>query len=169
MIEGFRRIAGEERESLIGKCQENGWLMRNGFAWQDDPFLEDYPYDFAATDDVERLRGALAEGNWAIRQGFAYKDLCFVQQVDGGDEWWSLKKDGGGWTAFDSISFERMAAQPELFRASIGRMASCTPEECREGKWRASELAQRASRARGASPALQPGRTAPERKGPSHG
>lgn len=169
MIEGFRKIAGEERESLIAKCQENGWLMREGFAWQDDPFLEDYPYDFAVTDDVERLRGALSQGNWAIRQGFAYKDLCFVQQVDGGDEWWSLKRDGGGWTAFDSISFERMAAQPEPFEAAIERMASCTPEECREGKWRAADLGQRAARARSANSALRPGHFVPERKEPTHG
>lgn len=169
MIEGFRKIAGEERESLIGKCQENGWLMREGFAWQDDPFLEDYPYDFAATDDVERLRGALAQGNWAIRQGFAYKDLCFVQQVDGGDEWWSLKRDGGGWTAFDSISFERMAAKPEAFESAIERMASCTPAECREGKWRASGLALRAEQARSANAARAAGQAVPERKEPVHG
>ena len=168
MLEGFREIAGEERESLVAKCQENGWLMRNGFAWQDDPFLEDYPYDFAITDDVERLRGAFAQGNWAIRQGFAYRDLCFVQQVDGGDEWWSLKRCATGWTAFDSCSFERMAQEPERFRANIENMARMTPEECREGKWHVSKLDLKAERARGANAAQEPGQIVPDRKERAH-
>lgn len=169
MTEGFRRVIGEERESLVAKCQENGWLMQGGYAWQDDPFLEDYPYDFRATEDVESLLRAIAQGNWAIRQGLAYKDLCFVQQVNGGDEWWSLKRDGDGWAAFDSISFERMAEQPERFRASIEAMAACTPAECREGRWRASDLELRAAHARSANAARAAGQIVPARKEPVHG
>ena len=30
-----------QREELVEKCQENGWLKVGGFDWQDDPFLEE--------------------------------------------------------------------------------------------------------------------------------
>ena len=41
---------------------------------------------------MEELRGFFTHGNWALRQGIVYEDLAFVQQVDGGDEWWTLKR-----------------------------------------------------------------------------
>ena len=69
-MDGFERITGREHDGLVEKCQENGWLKVGGFDWQDDPFLEEYPYEFSRTDSVDRLREALGSGNWAIRQGF---------------------------------------------------------------------------------------------------
>ena len=70
------------RRSLYLKCQENGWLMVGGYSWQDDPWLEEYPYEFSEVGDVEGLREAFRQGNWSIRQGFLYDDLAFVNQVD---------------------------------------------------------------------------------------
>ena len=32
------------KRELADKCQENGWLRRGGYPWQDDPYLEEYPY-----------------------------------------------------------------------------------------------------------------------------
>ena len=104
-MDGFERITGREHDGLVEKCQENGWLKVGGFDWQDDPFLEEYPYEFSRTDSVDRLREALGSGNWAIRQGFCYRDLAFIQQVNGGDEWWTLKRVGDAWTGFESWSF----------------------------------------------------------------
>ena len=138
-MDGFERITGREHDGLVEKCQENGWLKVGGFDWQDDPFLEEYPYEFSRTDSVDRLREALGSGNWAIRQGFCYRDLAFIQQVNGGDEWWTLKRDGDAWTGFESD------------------MCEATPEQCRSGEWahlreKAPEpLAQRAASAREAS------------------
>ena len=127
-MDGFERITGREHEELVEKCQENGWLKVGGFDWQDDPFLEEYPYEFSRTDSVDRLREALASGNWAIRQGFCYRDLAFIQQVNGGDEWWTLKRDGDAWTGFESWSFGAIAQEPERFeramRAASAREAS---------------------------------------------
>ena len=60
--DGFERITGREHEELVEKCQENGWLKVGGFDWQDDPFLEEYPYEFSRTDSVDRLREALGSG-----------------------------------------------------------------------------------------------------------
>lgn len=140
-MDGFERISGREHEELVEKCQENGWLKVGGFDWQDDPFLEEYPYEFSRTDSVDRLREALGSGNWAIRQGFCYRDLAFIQQVNGGDEWWTLKRDGDAWTSFESWSFGAIAQEPERFERAMRDMCEATPEP----------LAQRAASAREAS------------------
>lgn len=156
-MDGFERITGREHEELVEKCQENGWLKVGGFDWQDDPFLEEYPYEFSRTESVDRLREALGSGNWAIRQGFCYRDLAFIQQVNGGDEWWTLKRDGDAWTGFESWSFGAIAQEPERFERAMRDMCEATPEQCRSGEWahlheKAPEpLAQRAASAREAS------------------
>ncbi len=62
------------KRELADKCQENGWLRRGGYPWQDDPYLEEYPYEFAKAGSVEELRGFFAHGNWALRQ-MMYEDL----------------------------------------------------------------------------------------------
>lgn len=156
-MDGFERITGREHEGLVEKCQENGWLKVGGFDWQDDPFLEEYPYEFSRTESLDRLREALGSGNWAIRQGFCYRDLAFIQQVNGGDEWWTLKRDGDAWTGFESWSFGAIAQEPERFERAMRDMCEATPEQCRSGEWarlheKAPEpLAQRAASAREAS------------------
>ena len=100
------------KRELADKCQENGWLRRGGYPWQDDPYLEEYPYEFAKAGSVEELRGFFAHGNWALRQGIVYEDLAFVQQVDGGDEWWTLKRTDSGWLAFERLEY--MEAVPSI-------------------------------------------------------
>ncbi len=49
------------------KCRENGWLKVGGFDWQDDPFLEEYPYEFSRTESVDSFarRSARATGPYA--------------------------------------------------------------------------------------------------------
>lgn len=79
-------IDNETAEKLERKCQENGWLMRGGYDWQDDPYLEEYPYEFCTAPDMESLASFFEHGNWAIRQGIVFDDLAFIQQVNGGDE-----------------------------------------------------------------------------------
>lgn len=125
------RVDEETKDSLVAKCQENGWLKRGGYDWQDDPYLEEYPYEFARIEDMEALRQTLGGGNWAIRQGFLYKDLAFIQQVNGGDEWWTLKKTGDGWLDFESWSFEGVAKDYHEFARAITSMHVATPEECK--------------------------------------
>lgn len=65
-MDGFERITGPEHDGLVEKCQENGWLKVGGFDWQDDPFLEEYPYEFSRTESLDRLREALGSGSWAM-------------------------------------------------------------------------------------------------------
>lgn len=64
-------------------------------------------------------------------QGIVYEDLAFVQQVDGGDEWWTLKRTDSGWLAFESWSFGRIVQEPERFSHAIECMHRATPEQCK--------------------------------------
>lgn len=107
-------LEGERYEALVGKCQENGWLRRGGYAWQGDPYLEEYPYSFQVIDGIDALREAFASGNYAIRQGFVYEDLAFVRQMNGGDEWWTRKLAGDGDKAGDWVDFESWSFGPVL-------------------------------------------------------
>ena len=122
----------EERDSLVLKCQENGWLKRGGFDWQDDPYLEDYPYEFSRASTIDDLSDFFRSGNWAIRQGVLFGDLAFVNQVNGGDEWWTLKRDfDGSWVQFESMSLGRIASDRSDFIRHIACMQIATIEECR--------------------------------------
>lgn len=134
------QIGERTYRSLVAKCQKNGWIMKDGYPWQDDPYLEEYPYKFAECTSLEDLRRAFAHGNWAIRQGFLYDDLAFVQQVDGGDEWWTLKRvadngDISDWLAFESWTFEpsanyRAGSQADQFTNAIRSMQMAAPAQC---------------------------------------
>ena len=66
-MEGFAPITGEEHELLVAKCQENGWLKRGGYDWQDDPFMEEYPYEFSKAESIEDLRNAFAQAGLRLR------------------------------------------------------------------------------------------------------
>lgn len=127
----LEQVSQWEKESLTEKCQENGWLRRGGYDWQDDPWLEDYLYDFVRAKNLDDLRSFFSHGNWAIRQGVLFRDLAFVQQVNGGDEWWTLKRDGENWVAFESWSFGNISEDLMRFSRAITSMEMATPEQCR--------------------------------------
>lgn len=125
-------LTDEEQKVLEAKCQENGWLKRGGFDWQDDPYMEEYPYEFDRCFTMQDLQDFFKQGNWGIRQGVVYGDLAFIQQVNGGDEWWTLKKDeAGNWHDFESISFKRIAGDISELTRYIAGMRIATVEECK--------------------------------------
>ena len=124
-------VTPEEQKALEAKCQENGWLKRGGFDWQDDPWMEEYPYEFDRCFTMQDLQDFFKQGNWGIRQGVVYGDLAFIQQVNGGDEWWTLKRTDSGWLAFESWSFGRIVQEPERFSHAIECMHRATPEQCK--------------------------------------
>lgn len=125
-------VTEEERESLIEKCQENSWLKRGGYDWQDDPWLEEYPYDFSRIPTIQDLADYFSSGNWTIRQGVLFGDLAFIQQVNGGDEWWTLKKlPDGSWLNFESYTMSFILPDMSRFTRAIASMQLATPEECK--------------------------------------
>lgn len=125
-------VAEATAHELEEKCQENAWLKRGGYAWQDDPYLEEHPYSFVQVGDIEDLVAFLESGNWSIRSGVVCGDLAFIQQDDGGDEWWTLKRFEDGWLGFESISCERIIRRdPEEFRRMVASMRLASAEQCR--------------------------------------
>lgn len=97
-------------EELTAKQQENDWL-RNRDA-EDGVYTKyptsDYCYTYYECLSIEELRKAFLRGNWAIRQCFTYRNLAFINQMNGGDEWWTLKKfEDGRLLRFESITMIR--------------------------------------------------------------
>lgn len=129
-------LTEEEQRSLEAKCQENDWLKRGGIAWEDDPYMEEYPYSFDRCFSMQDLQDFFKQGNWPIRKGVVYGDLAFIQQVNGGDEWWTLKKDeAGNWHDFESICFKQIAGDISELTRHIAGMRLATVEECIDHKY----------------------------------
>lgn len=55
--------------------------------------------------DVDALAERLVQGNWCVGQGFAVGNVCFLNQVDGGDEWLVIRDS----LPFESYTFETEA------------------------------------------------------------
>jgi len=75
---------------------ENLWISEA----QDPPFNE---LSFRICQDfrelVERL---LHSGRWGLGQAFALENICFINQLDGGDEWLTIR----GAVPFESITMQ---------------------------------------------------------------
>lgn len=100
MRENEATIFDRDCRQIILTCNKNPWL-RNFAEYP----LEDYPYTFEQITSAEDLRTVMYHGNMAIRTGYLYEDLAFVQQVNGGDEWLTFKKEDGVYKSFENISF----------------------------------------------------------------
>uniref|UniRef100_A0A6M3LSX9 Uncharacterized protein n=1 Tax=viral metagenome TaxID=1070528 RepID=A0A6M3LSX9_9ZZZZ len=111
-LEPGRKFKSEHftEEELTAKQQGNDWL-RNKDA-EDGVYTEyptyDYSYTYYECNTLEELKKVFLYGNWSIRQCFTYKNLAFINQINAGDEWWTLKKfEDGRLLAFDSITMIR--------------------------------------------------------------
>jgi len=130
------------QKELEHKCQENPWLKTFGIEFSEDPFMElDYSYCFTEAKTIEELKEQFKHGNWAIRQGFIFKNLAFINQVNGGDEWWTVKKfPDGELVAFESISCEHIIEDDGIryssgvvvsFEDLMNALLQATKEQCR--------------------------------------
>jgi hypothetical protein len=119
-----RELDEVTHKQLARACQDNPWLKVGGIDFEDDPFMEnDYGYEFTEFDSIEELEEFFDHGNWAIRQGAVYKDLAFINQVNGGDEWWTLKNFDGEWIDFESITFRGIIKRgdfPDYIESLLG-------------------------------------------------
>ena len=70
-IPRLQRVDKETAEGLVAKCQENGWLKRGGYAWQDDPYLEEYPYEFAKAGRTLKSDGS----DWIDFESWSFDDI----------------------------------------------------------------------------------------------
>ena len=124
-------VKGDLLERLKKKCQENPWIKVGGYEFEPNGFCCEHDYEYGLTrfDDIDMLRAFFEHGNWSIRQGVQYRDLIFVQQCNGGDEWWTLKVIDDKLVAFESITM-RLVVERGGFNDLIERMVRATPEQC---------------------------------------
>lgn len=123
------------KDEITEKMQHNDWLKRGGVDFAEDPCMEsDYRFgNYYVCNTIEELKKAFLFGNWAIRQGFLYQNLGFINQVNGGDEWWTIKKfEDGKIVAFESMSMKRIIeSHPEgYFEDLIAQLLKASKEQC---------------------------------------
>jgi hypothetical protein len=92
-----------------------------------DPPFNTQSFHECANDD--ELLDKLSRGNWSLGQAFYVGHLCFIQQVDGGDEWLSIKQGA----PFDSISFGRIIRREgrEAAQVILDQIRGASVERCR--------------------------------------
>lgn len=112
----MQEIEGKEKEDLIAICQKNGWLKYDGYEFQDGSFSEEeYGYNFLRCERRLDLMNYLEHVSWAIRDGFLFEDMAFIQQVNGGDEYWTLINQNGKWIDYESVTFRPSIERGEFY------------------------------------------------------
>lgn len=112
----MQEIEAEEKKKLVAKCQKNGWLKHKGYDFQNGFFSEEeYGYHFLRCEKRLDLMNYLNHVSWAIRDGFLYEDMAFIQQVNGGDEYWTLINLNGKWVDYESVTFKPSIERGEFY------------------------------------------------------
>jgi hypothetical protein len=105
--------------------RENPWIAE---AW-DPPFSE---RSFHECKTVDELIEKLDHGNWCLGQAFYLGDVCFINQVNGGDEWLVIKQD----CAFESFTTRPLIHDPLYpFKRLIEDIQKATLEQCRNHEY----------------------------------
>jgi len=101
---------------------ENPWIVEA----DDPPFSE---RSFHECKTADELIEKLDHGNWCLRQAFYLGDICFINQVNGGDEWLVIKQD----CAFESFTTRPMIHDSLYpFKRLIEDIQKATLEQCRK-------------------------------------
>jgi hypothetical protein len=107
---------------LLGR--RNPWISEA----VDPPFDE---HSFHICRDFRELAERLLHGNWCLGQAFALDNLCFINQVEYGGEWLTIRGD----VVFESITMptrQESREQAEMRLCStIERIQRATDEQLR--------------------------------------
>lgn len=111
------QLSAEQQKLLIkwlriGK--RNPWIAEA----YDPPFTV---LSFEFCRDVRYLAERILQGNWCLGQAFAFENICFINQIDGGDEWLTIK-DG---LSFESITMRRREEEPERSIERVTGLVEC--------------------------------------------
>ncbi|MEU9685379.1 DUF3846 domain-containing protein [Amycolatopsis japonica] len=106
------------RESWYQLGLSDPWISQAG----DPPFTRG---SFVGCYSVEELEQRLRFTNWSLGTAFYYRDLCFIQQVDGGDEWLTIRHG----IAFESMTLMPFIEQGE-FAPLVRRLLAASKEQC---------------------------------------
>lgn len=88
----------------------------------------DPPFDKSCLrkcNSLEELQAFIAHGNWCLGQGFYYKNICFINQIDGGDEWLAIKDNYD----FESFTFHNIIKNG-IFFLYMQDILSASKDEC---------------------------------------
>jgi hypothetical protein len=127
-VKVLKELGAENKEWIptwleIGK--NNHWISRA----VDPVFDED---SFSECKTIEYLIQKFIHGNWSLGQAFYYKNLCFINQVNGGDEWLVIKED----LAFESASCGYMAESESYLTNWIEDCLNATKEQLKNLDYR---------------------------------
>jgi len=84
--------------------------------------------------NLEELKRNFIHGNWILGQAFCFDSLCFIQQVNGGDEWLTIKED----VAFESMTMHLIIKSGE-FEKLINDLLTASLEDCRNLNYRSKD------------------------------
>lgn len=122
----FKKLAYE-------KGMENGWCSGR-YAEEDGDFIVEEDRlnldSFVFIEDIFELEEFFRRDAWCLGQAVIFEELCFIQQVDGGDEWLTMKLFGNEVIAFDSISFQPSIRHGKLGEL-LGRLLEASREQCK--------------------------------------
>lgn len=108
----------ELRETWYQTGLANPWI-RSAY---DPPFTHT---SFAGCYSIDELAEQMTGTSWTIGTAFYYRDLCFIQQVEGGDEWLTIRHG----TAFESITVTPSVECGE-FASLVRRLLTASKEQC---------------------------------------
>lgn len=120
LVNQERRTEEERVQGWIEIGQRNPWIQE---AW-DPPFDRE---SFKRCHTVDELREELARIAWCVGTAFHYRDLCLINQVEGGDEWLTIRHG----IAFESITFGGYIEHGE-FESLINRLLAATKDQCEQ-------------------------------------
>jgi hypothetical protein len=89
----------------------------------DPPFNEE---SFHICKDIDELEERLDHGNWCLGAAFVLGDLCFINQVNGGDEWLVIR----GEVRFESLT-SRYLIRDGQFRAWVEAVLAASEDQLR--------------------------------------
>jgi hypothetical protein len=100
----FNVTYGKAHCDSCGKREMMDYWLFEGYRnpWircADDPLFT--RSSFRVCETIDELIEKFRHGNWSLGNAFVYENLAFLNQVDGGDEWMTIKD----WCAFESITF----------------------------------------------------------------
>jgi len=127
----------DSQKEFIEMCykigMKNGWCSGK-YAMQDGDFITEEDRlnrnSFKIIIDLDELKEVMGRSNWSLGTSCIYHDLCFMNQVDGGGEWLTIKRFGDEAIAFESMTME-LIVQDGTFEETLQRLEAATKEQCK--------------------------------------
>ena len=122
----------EFKEKCYLRGMENPWcsgraaIADGSFIVEADRLNRD---SFTVFETIEELKAAFDQGNWCLGQAFVYGDLCFINQINGGDEWLTMKRFADEVVCFESSSWVPSIERDD-FEEQFSRLEKATKQQC---------------------------------------